>query len=263
MLKISIVTPSFNQVRFVEDTIRSVVEQDYVHVEYLVIDGGSTDGSRDVIARYGDRLSYWVSERDHGQSHAINKGLALATGDILAYLNSDDVYLPHALARVAAHFEAHPETDILTGGFHVIDDQGATLYTVTYGHCVPSELRQGVNRIGQHSVFWRRRVYEKLGGFDESLHYSMDFDYWLRALPECTFQHIPAIVAGYRVYPEAKTFAYLGRQLSETDAIAARKGTRVVRSLQLFYVWRLRIRKWVSMARAGYFMRHLKQLTRK
>lgn len=263
MLTISIVTPSFNQVRFVEETIRSVVEQDYTHVDYLVIDGGSTDGSREVIARNGERLSYWVSEPDRGQSHAINKGLALTRGDILAYLNSDDVYLPHTLARVARYFEDHPECDILTGGFNVIDDHGATLYAVAYGHCVPAELRQGVNRIGQHSVFWRRRVYEKLGGFDESLHYSMDFDYWVRALPRFTFHHIPDILAGYRVYPEAKTFAYLGKQLAETDAIVARNGASVVRALQLFYAWRLRIIKWTSMARAGYFMRHIKQLTRK
>src|SRR5258706_6083465 len=122
--RISIVTPSFNQAAYVDATIRSVLDQRYPNLEYIVVDGGSTDGSVDIIRRYEDRLTYWVSEPDRGQADAINKGLARATGEIRAYLNSDDLYLPGALLRVAAEYRAHPDADIICGVCRVIDEHG-------------------------------------------------------------------------------------------------------------------------------------------
>src|SRR6185295_16519519 len=113
--KLSIITPSFNQAQFIEETILSVLDQNYENLEYIVIDGGSTDNSVDIIKKYESRIAYWISEKDQGQAHALNKGLARATGDIVAYLNSDDLYLPEAFARVIEYFNQHPQCQWLCG----------------------------------------------------------------------------------------------------------------------------------------------------
>ena len=260
MHKISVVTPSFNQGQYLEETIVSVLDQGYPDLEYMIIDGGSSDASRPIIEKYAGRLAYWVSEKDMGQAHAINKGLRRATGDILAYLNSDDLYLPNTFRIVAKYFASHPECDIVTGDFHVIEEHSKRLYSVRYGRCVPAELNQGINRIGQHSVFWRRSVLDRVGLFDETLHYSMDFEYWFRALPSCTFQHICEYLASYRVYPAAKTFAFLDKQLAETASVVTRSGLTLSPVLRRYYEWRLRIRKWMSMFRSGYLIHHFAKL---
>src|SRR5688572_6274864 len=130
--KISIVTPSFNQGQFIEETVLSVLNQNYPNLEYIVIDGGSTDQTVEVIRRYEDRLAYWASEKDRGQVHAINKGLAKSTGDIFAFINSDDVYLPETFAAVAEYFDAHPEAEWVCGD------------TIMFGDGHPTELIRSV-----------------------------------------------------------------------------------------------------------------------
>lgn len=184
-LKVSVITPSFNQASFLEATLRSVLLQNYSNVEYLVIDGGSTDGSREVLGEYSSYLDYWVAEPDRGQAHAINKGIARATGDIVAWLNSDDCYLPGTVARVVAEFESDPALEWLYGDFLLRAEPAGTL---TPSSSIPFEfptaLLRGYSPICQPTAFVRRSLLERIGGIDERYHLAMDFDLWLRAVKQ-------------------------------------------------------------------------------
>lgn len=184
--KISVITPSFNQGSFIEQTIRSVLKQDYPNLEYIVIDGGSTDETVSVIKRYSSRIAYWVSESDRGQTHAINKGLSRATGDIIAYINSDDYYLPGALEKVARYWVEHPDCDLVHGQCEIVDHVGA-LVRLQQGDIRSLEqcldlwgVWWGGGNFVQPEVFWTRRMTEKIGPFREDLHWVMDYDYWAR-----------------------------------------------------------------------------------
>lgn len=185
---ISIVTPSYNQGQFIEETIRSVLLQGYPNLEYIIVDGGSTDDTVDIIHKYERHLAYWVSEKDRGQSHAINKGMGRATGDVLAYLNSDDMYLEGALARVASYAASHPEADLIHGRCRISDESGRKV-----GERVGSitQYREIIDlwefwwrhrSFVQPEVFWTRRIASRVGLFREDLYWVMDFDYWLRIL---------------------------------------------------------------------------------
>ncbi len=179
--RVSIVTPSFNQAQFLEETIRSVLLQDYSNLEYIVIDGGSTDGSLEIIRKYANQLAFWVSEQDQGQSDAINKGLAKATGEIVAYLNSDDLYCPHAIRRAVEFLTAHPDVGIIYGDFSVVDETSRVRHA-----CVvppPFSLSRLLlwNLIPQPTAFVRREILDVTGPFDVTLHFCMDYDLWVRA----------------------------------------------------------------------------------
>ncbi len=186
--RISIITPSYNQGIFIEETIRSVLLQGYPNLEYIIIDGGSTDKTIDIINKYEPWIYYWVSEPDNGQTHAINKGLAKATGDIIAYINSDDYYLPGTLLKVAEHFHQFPDTDLLHGVCRYVNQQGEkigeqfgdiqTLEEVLDLWDVWWKKRQFV----QPEVFWTRRITEKIGLLREELNFVMDYDYWCRII---------------------------------------------------------------------------------
>jgi glycosyltransferase involved in cell wall biosynthesis len=184
--KISVVTPSYNQAAFIEETINSVLGQGYENLEYIVIDGGSTDGSAEIIKKYEKHLAYWVSERDRGQAHAINKGLERATGDFIAYLNSDDLYLPGALQRVAEEFRTSPTVDLLYGSCLICDQAGATIGESTGSISTYEEIVdlwdvwwQRRNFV-QPEVFWTKRIMDKVGLLREDLFYVMDYEYWSR-----------------------------------------------------------------------------------
>jgi len=204
---ISVVTPSFNQVASVEDTLRSVIDQDYPHKEYLVIDGASADGSVDVIRRYADRLAYWVSEPDRGQSHAINKGFALAHGEVLGWLNSDDTYLPGALATVARCFAEHPDVDFLYGDYLYTSPQGKTLLRRRLFNSMSFETLLYHDYLGQPAVFFRRTLLDRVGPVDEDLHYHMDWDLFLRMWKVCRPLHVAIPLAASRLVPTAKSNA--------------------------------------------------------
>ncbi len=186
--KISIVTPSYNQGKFIEETIQSVLSQNYPNLEYIIIDGGSTDNSVEIIKQYKSQITYWVSEPDRGQTHAINKGIEKATGEILAYLNSDDYYLPGTLHAVAEYFTNHREIDLL---------HGRCCYVDTYGELIGEQIGSihtfdeiidlwGVwwqkRQFVQPEVFWTKRISDRVGLFNESLYFVMDYEYWCRIL---------------------------------------------------------------------------------
>ena len=204
--KISIVTPSFNQGQFIEETIRSVLDQNYPNLEYLVIDGGSTDQTIDIIRKYETQLSYWESEKDRGQVHAINKGLARTTGDIFAYINSDDIYLPGTFATVANYFDEHPRSEWICGDTQMFGEGRETevvraVVPKSAAHCL-----SWAYTAPQPGQFWKR---ELLGaGFDEAWRYDFDHDLYVRLLlsgHKC--EHIAATFAGYRLHEASKTVA--------------------------------------------------------
>jgi glycosyltransferase involved in cell wall biosynthesis len=176
---VTIVTPSYNQAAFLESTIRSVLAQDYPELEYMIVDGGSTDGSAEIIQRYADRLAWWVSERDAGQAEAINKGLRRANGEIVAWLNSDDIYLPGAIQQAVVAFQEHPEAGLVFGDAITMDAQGKPLGRLSFGDWGLLDL-VSFRIICQPAVFMRRTVLEKSGYLESSYHYMLDHHLWIR-----------------------------------------------------------------------------------
>ena len=200
---VSIVTPSFNQGRFIRETIESVLGQSYPRIEYIVMDGGSTDETVKILREYDDRLT-WVSERDRGQADAINKGWRRARGSVLAYLNSDDTYLPGAVARAVACLQEHPGAGAVYGeGYHV-DEAGAILERYPTEPFSMARLEETCF-ICQPTVFLRRSVVERVGFLDESLHYCIDYDLWIRMARVASFAFTPHYLATTRLHADTKT----------------------------------------------------------
>jgi len=206
----SIITPSLNQCAYISHTIESVLAQREVRVEFRVLDGGSADGTRELLRGYGDRLD-WVSEPDGGQSAAINRGWREAQGEIVTYLNSDDVLLPGALRRVADFFEQHPEVEAVYGDCDYVDERGAVSGPYpTRPYDYARLVREAVNYIPQPATFFRRRVLASEGYLDESLQYLMDFDYWLRLGVRHTVVYLPERLAALRLHADAKSLHAVG-----------------------------------------------------
>ena len=178
--RITVVTPSYNQGEYLEETIRSVLLQGYPNLEYFVIDGGSSDDSAAIIARYEPWLSGWVTETDDGQTHAILKGFGQATGDLLGWINSDDRLAPSALTAVARSCNGHPEAGLVHAKCSFIDAGGQPLPSHAGREFDLVETIRGNNCVAQSSAFFRREAYERVGGLDVTLHYIMDMDLWLR-----------------------------------------------------------------------------------
>lgn len=216
---VSIVTPSLNQAQFIRATIESVLGQGYSSLEYWVVDGGSTDGTLEILRGYGEQLN-WVSEPDEGQASAINRGWRLARGEIIAYLNADDVYLPGAIDRVAEFFAAHPGVDIVYGDCDYVDATGRFIQTYpTRVYDYVDFVRSTIDYIPQPAVFLRRRVLESVGYLDERLSLAMDFDYWLRAGLSRAFAYLPVPLAALRVHHGAKSVSHLKSFASELVTI--------------------------------------------
>jgi glycosyltransferase involved in cell wall biosynthesis len=203
--RISIVTPSFNQGPFLEETIRSVLLQGYPDLEYIIIDGGSTDGSIDIIRKYEPWLAHWISEPDEGQTDAINKGMRKSSGDILAWLNSDDVYCPGALEQVGRYFSKSAGIDLLYGDCEMIDSSGSLFGRFNVGKGGPMDLLKG-NFIAQPSTFCTRGAWQEVGGPDENLHYIMDYDLWLRMfLKGMSTLYVPTTFSRFRYHDTSKS----------------------------------------------------------
>ena len=200
---VSIITPSYNQAEYLEDTLRSVLAQDYASIEYLVVDGASSDGSQEILRRYAGRLSWWVSEPDHGQAEAINKGLRRARGEIVAWLNSDDLYLPGAVAGAVAAFQARPESGLVFGDAITIDARGRPINKLVFGDWGLAEL-MSFRIICQPAVFMRKTALEQAGLLDPTYHFMLDHHLWLRMAQATPIQHVPAYWAAARHHPGAK-----------------------------------------------------------
>jgi glycosyltransferase involved in cell wall biosynthesis len=206
--KISIVTPSYNQADFLEETIRSVLSQRIPNLEYIIIDGGSTDGSIDIIRHYEKHLAYWVSEPDRGQCHAINKGLERATGDIVAWLNSDDTYLPGAIEKAAGALTLQPAVGFVYGSAVFVDETGKKLNNYTAQPLGPGLARMKYWHgwpVPQPALFVRRNVLDRYGLLDESFHYGLDYEWIIRISQQELFECLPDTLATYRLHSSSKT----------------------------------------------------------
>lgn len=204
---VTIVTPSYNQGRFIRATIESVLSQDYPSVEYIIMDGKSTDETAAVVAPYLDRLTF-LSERDRGQSHAINKGFAMARGKIVAWLNSDDVFLPGAIAHAVAAFQANPHIGVVYGEGYQIHEDGSV--KCRFPHTQHFDLRKLVflsDYILQQTVFFSKAALDAVGPIREDLHYIMDWDILIRLAKRFEFHYVPEYLGSLREYGTAKTFA--------------------------------------------------------
>ncbi|WP_341327605.1 glycosyltransferase family 2 protein [Methylotuvimicrobium sp. KM2] len=234
--KISIVTPSFNQGKYIEETIESVINQNYDNLEYIIIDGNSSDGTQDIIKKYDKYLSYWISEPDNGQYHAINKGFSKSSGEIMAWINSDDKYTPWALSVVAEIFSTFPEIEWLTTGYGLLWDQS--------GRAVFCRHRNGYNRqaffkgaylagtnrynrgfIQQESTFWRRSLWEKAGSqIDSNLRMAGDFELWSKFFQHSELYVVNTPLAGFRSHDEQKTANQMKTYIKEAEDILKRSG---------------------------------------
>lgn len=223
---VTVVTPSYNQAAFLEATIRSVLEQDYPRLEYVVMDGGSSDGSVEIIARYADRLAGWVSEPDGGQAAAVNAGWRRARGEILAYLNSDDLYFPSTVRRAVEHLERNPETGIVYGAEQLIDEQGRPLgRPLERLECSLSWLLR--YPLPQPTMFFRRRVFDRIGWLDASLRYTFDWEFTLRAsVAGVGIARVPGPpLAAFRCWDGQKTASRFEEHIEEQLRIRDRLGS--------------------------------------
>lgn len=199
-------TPSYNQAAYLEQTLTSVLEQDYPRLEYLVVDGASTDGSVDIICKYADKLAWWISEKDSGQAEAINKGLSRANGEIIAWLNSDDYYLPDAISAVVKTFQENSDVVLVYGNMLAVDEHGETINVLEYGQLTLEDLLC-FQIIGQPAVFFRREALEKAGNLDITYHCFLDHHLWLRIALQGRVLHVDEIWAAARYHAEAKNVA--------------------------------------------------------
>lgn len=257
--KISIITPSFNQAAYLERTLRSVLDQGYSNLEYIVIDGGSTDGSVDIIRRYADRLAYWVSEPDRGQTDALNKGLRRATGDWIAWQNSDDIYFPGALHDLAKAASRYPKAGLIIGDMMLIDTEDRPIRDIRYVRPSANALIAEGMVLANQASFWRREVQERVGLLNETFHCSFDYEWFLRLTEHTQAIHVNRIWGALRLHGETKTSLLTTRFQEENQRILAGREMPVWKKR----VYQLRrIALMMGQGQIGYVLRGLMRQAR-
>ncbi len=250
---VSIITPSYNQARYLEETMRSVLEQDYPHIEYIVVDGGSTDGSREIIEKYADRLAWWVSEKDRGQTEAINKGFGRARGEVLAWLNSDDTYQPGAVREAVEFLQQNPQVGLVYGDANYIDEHGRVIGRFPAAQTDYRRLRQGYVHIPQQAAFFRADLWRKVGPLDESFYFAMDYDLWVRLAREAPIVYHPRLWANFRLHSDAKTIAADDRCWPEMLRVHYRDGGSPFSMIVLKYWIRKLVAPYINWRRRRMF----------
>jgi glycosyltransferase involved in cell wall biosynthesis len=256
---VTIVTPSYNQGHFIAATIESVLSQDYPHIEYIIMDGGSTDSTAEAVRPYQDRLTF-VSEKDRGQTHAINKGLRMAKGEVVAYLNSDDTLLPGAVSRAVAALGRNPEVGAIYGDGFQIDYHGKVKQQFPFTEPFNLwKLTYVLDYILQQSVFFRRACVEEVGWFNEDLHFGMDWDILVRLGKRYGLVYVPETFGCLREYDEAKSFAGGARRFAELSRLLRSQTGEKYPPGWWFYgldtydkIWSDRIRRWIPGAAGRY-----------
>jgi glycosyltransferase involved in cell wall biosynthesis len=238
---VSIVTPSYNQAEYLEETVLSVLDQDYQNLEYLIVDGGSTDGSLEIIQKYGDRLAWWVSEPDQGQTDAINKGFSKAKGGILAWLNSDDTYLGGAVSEVVAYLQDHPEVGTVYGDANLIDEESQVIGKFPARQTDYQRLMRGYVHIPQQATFFRSELWKIVGPLDPTFFFAMDYDLWVRLSQQAPLKYYPRNWANFRLHGGAKSIEADDRCWPEMVRVHRREGGSKISWLSL----KASIRPWI------------------
>jgi len=217
--RFAIVTPSFNTARYIGVAIRSVLEQHYANIDYLVMDGGSTDGTVEILRSLGNQVR-WVSQKDEGQADAIKRGFEQTEGDILAWLNSDDFFCPGAFEAVAGYFSTHPDVDVVYGDANYVDADGKVISPCVHVEPYsPKRLFHYSDFIVQPAAFFRRRAYEAVGGVDPKLHWALDYDLWLKLARKFKFAYLPRVLANYRWLGNNKSATGGANRLDEIESL--------------------------------------------
>jgi len=252
---VSIITPSYNQGKFLEATILSVLEQDYPNLEYFIMDGGSTDESIDLIHKYERRLTGWVSEKDKGQTDAINKGFARAAGEILAWLNSDDTYQPGAIREAVGLLNSNPDVGMVYGDANFINETGKVIGRFPAAQTDLKKLRRGYVHIPQQAGFWLADLWKKVGPLDPSFYFAMDYDLWVRLARISRLRYVPGQVwANFRLHTTGKSFLADSRCWPEMLKVHYRDGGTWFSVIQAKYlvrrviapIWRLRMQRRIG-----------------
>jgi len=250
---VSIVTPSYNQVDFLEETITSVLSQDYPNLEYIIVDGGSTDGSLEIIRHYADKLAWWVSEPDHGQADAINKGFSHASGEIFAWLNSDDTYLPGSVSQAVRYLTDHPKVAMVYANANLVDEKGVILGQFPAQQTSLDRMLRGSVHIPQQTTFYRAETWKNVGGLDPSFYFAMDYDLWVRIAKVSPPTYVNHLWANFRLHSKGKSIISDDRCYPEMLRVYQReKGNKLsqlaIRALirPLIFSWLpLRLRLWL------------------
>ncbi len=245
--RITVITPSFNQAQFLERTIRSVLDQGYPNLEYMIVDGGSTDGSVEIIQRYEKQLAWWVSEPDRGQADAINKGLRRATGDWVGWQNSDDIYYPGAFHELAATTVNHPKAGLIVGNLMLIDAHDKRIRDLQYLTPNYNALRAEGMLLANQAAFWRGSLHDRLGYLDDKLHYLFDYEWFLRVTQDTQGVHINHIWGALRYHAATKT---------STQSAAFESETRLVLAGRELKPWQIafyKMRRYALLCVHGYF----------
>ena len=228
---VSIVMPSFNQCDYLERAILSVLNQTYSNIELIVIDGGSTDGSVDILKKYSSQLKYWESEKDRGQSHAINKGLAIAQGEWVGWQNSDDLFSLDGIQKLMLCAQRHPDATLVIGDMCMIDKDDHRIREIRYiKPTYHSILAEGMVLTNQ-SALWRRSIHQEVGMLDEALHYGFDYEWFLRVLKNYSAAHIAHIVGFLRIHDQTKSWKYHAKFLLEYDQILSDRKVGKIKKL--------------------------------
>lgn len=235
---VSVVTPSYNQAPFLEETIASVLDQEYRRIEYIIIDGGSTDGSQDIIRHHAHQLAHWKSESDLGQTDAINKGFALASGSILAWLNSDDTYNPSAVSEAVAYLQDNPEVGMVYGNAYYIDERGNQVGRYPAKATDYKGLRRGVNTVCQQSMFFRASLWREVGPLDPSFFYAMDYDLWVRIARIAPIAFHDQYWSNFRLHSDSKSMTAAARCWPEMMRVHFRDGGSVFSIIYAKYLLR-------------------------
>ncbi len=247
--RISIVTPSFNQGAFIEETIRAVLLQGYPDIEYIVIDGGSQDKTPDILNKYAHWLSYWVSEPDRGQAHAINKGFEKATGQIYYWINSDDWPAKEVFVLAARYFQQQPALEVLYGNWNYTDESGRVTKQMQVKDFKDGDLI-AYNAVAQPTVFFRSNLWRQYGPAKETLHYIMDYELWIRwFLKGVKFKHYPNIIAFYRLHENSKTLTLM--RIDQNETVTMLQGLKASGQLPARY-YKDMVRSLERMCRNAY-----------
>ncbi len=257
---VSIITPSFNQARYLPATMDSVLGQDYPNIEYIVVDGGSTDGSAAIIESYAERLAWWVSEKDKGQTDAINKGFARANGEILAWLNSDDTYEPGAVREAVEFLLENPDVGLVYGDCNFIEENGRKYGKFNAAQTDYEKLRQGYVHIPQQASFWRAELWKQVAPLDDSFFFAMDYDLWVRLAKISEVRYLPGRNwANFRLHPDAKSIAADKYCWDEMMRVHYREGGSFFSVINAKHIVRKVVAPWWNWRRRRKMEKALKQ----